>query len=71
MIDKTTSTESTTHLKRNSKMNETNNNPSLNEPKQQPSHSKNAEMVSMKTLENFGEQLKIELDTNLIHEGML
>ena len=75
-------------LKDNSKINETNNNPSFKEPKQQLTHSKNAEVASknnagqqqnmeitnmisyieqtMKTLKNFGEQLKIQLDTNLI-----
>ena len=75
-------------LKGNSNINETNNNSLFKEPKQQPTHSKNAEMASnnnggqqqnmeiinmisyieqtMKTLKNFGEQLKIQLDTNLI-----
>ena len=75
-------------LKDNSNINETNNNPSFKEPKQQSTHSKNAEVASsnngsqqqnmeitnmisymeqtMKTLKNFGEQLKIQLDTNLI-----
>ena len=67
---------------------EANNNPSFEEPKQQPAHSKYAEMASnnnggqqqnmeiinmagyieqnTKTSKNFGEQLKIQLDTNLI-----
>ena len=67
---------------------EANNNPSFEEPKQQPAHSKYAEMASnnnggqqqnmeiiniiryieqtMKTLKNFGEQLKIHLDTKFI-----
>ena len=75
-------------LKGNSNIIETNNNTLFKEPKQQPTHSKNAEMASdnnggqrqnmeiiniiryieqtMKTLKNFGEQLKIHLDTNLI-----
>ena len=75
-------------LKGNSNINETNNNSLFKGPKQQPTHSKNAEMASnnnggqqqnmeiinmisyieqtMKTLKNFGEQLKIQLDTNLI-----
>ena len=73
-------------LKDNSNINETNNNPSFKEPKQQSKHSKNAEVASsnnggqqqnmeiinminyieqiMKILKNFGEQLKIQLDTN-------
>ena len=76
------------NLKGNSNINETNNNSLFKEPKQQPTHSKNAEMASnnnggqqqnmeiinmisyieqtTKTLKNFGEQLKIQLDTNLI-----
>ena len=67
---------------------EANNNPSFEEPKQQPAHSKYVEMASnnnggqqqnmeiinmagykeqnTKTSKNFGEQLKIQLDTNLI-----
>ena len=75
-------------LKDNSNINETSNNPLFKEPKQQSTHSKNAEVASnnnggqqqnmeiinmisyieqtMKTLKNFGEQLKIQLDTNLI-----
>ena len=69
-------------------INETYDNSLSKEPKQQPTHSKNAEMASnsngsqqqnmeiinmisymeqtMKALKNFGEQLKIQLDTNLI-----
>ena len=69
-------------------MKQTINNPSFKEPKQQPAHSKNTEMVSnnngdqqqnmeainmisykeqtFKTLKNFGEQFKMEVDTNLI-----
>ena len=75
-------------LKDNSNINEINNNTLFKEPKQQPRHSKNAEMASnnnggqqqnmeiinmagyieqnTKTSKNFGEQLKIQLDTNLI-----
>ena len=75
-------------LKDSSNIIEANNNPSFEEPKQQPAHSKYAEMASnnnggqqqnmeiiniiryieqtMKTLKNFGEQLKIHLDTNFI-----
>ena len=76
-------------LKGNSNIIETNNNSLFKEPKQQPTHYKNAVMASnnngankkinieiinmisyieqtMKTLKNFGEQLKIQLDTNLI-----
>ena len=75
-------------LKGNFNINETNNNSSFKEPKQQPTHSINAEMASnnnggqqqnmeiinmisyieqtMKTLKSFGEQLKLQLDTNLI-----
>ena len=75
-------------LKDNSNINETSNNPLFKEPKQQSTHSKNAEVASnnnggqqqnmeiintisyieqtIKTLKNFGEQLKIQLDTNLI-----
>ena len=55
-------------LKGNSNINETNNNSLFKEPKQ---HMEIINMISyidqtMKTLKNFGEQLKIQLDTNLI-----
>ena len=66
---------------------EANNNPSFEEPKQQPEmasnnnggQQQNTEIINMigyieqntKTSKNFGEQLKIQLDTNLIQYGML
>ena len=55
-------------LKGNSNINEANNNSLFKEPKQ---HMEIINMISyidqtMKTLKNFGEQLKIQLDTNLI-----
>ena len=74
-------------LKGSSNITEANNNPSFEEPKQQPEmasnknggQQQNTEIINMigyieqntKTSKNFGEQLKIQLDTNLIQYGML
>ena len=45
-------------LKDNSNINETNNNPSFKEPKQQSTHSKNAEVASNN---NGGQQQNMEI----------
>ena len=66
------------NLQHNSNKNEINYNPLLKERNNSGGQERNIEIISMisnieqtmKTLKNFGEQLKIQLDTNLIQWGM-